>query len=276
MNSSRVSASQIRSIYLLLGECRELGDDLLQWRSHFWRGVAKLIDADLILHAAVNGSDGTPSMQSGGAWGFQNGFNAKGWFQFAQENPMSFKSEMTEFMLTRATEQMHGLVATRQEIMCESQWEASFDKNVVADMIGTSAAMQSYQWLRGKKQFDVCVITRGIGRKQFAEREAAVMHLLHAESAKQIGGALAGYDDPQPSRLPPRVRQVLQCMLEGDSDKQIAVRMGISTHTVNQYTKFVFRHFSVSGRLELLARWVKRGWGGNMGAWRTPDDVLEF
>jgi DNA-binding NarL/FixJ family response regulator len=59
--------------------------------------------------------------------------------------------------------------------------------------------------------------------------------------------------------LPPRVRQVLRCLLEGDGDKQIAVRLGLTRHTVNQYTKLLFRHFGVASRTELLARWVRRG-----------------
>jgi DNA-binding CsgD family transcriptional regulator len=54
------------------------------------------------------------------------------------------------------------------------------------------------------------------------------------------------------------VRQVLRCLLEGDGDKQIAARLGLSPHTVNQYAKAVFQHFGVRSRAELLARWVRR------------------
>jgi DNA-binding CsgD family transcriptional regulator len=42
--------------------------------------------------------------------------------------------------------------------------------------------------------------------------------------------------------------------------------LSISRYTVNQYTKIVYRHFGVQGRAELLARWVKRGWGARC-AW---------
>jgi DNA-binding CsgD family transcriptional regulator len=50
--------------------------------------------------------------------------------------------------------------------------------------------------------------------------------------------------------------------LEGDGDKQIAARLVLSKYTVNQYTKLIFRHFGVNSRPELLARWVRRGYGG--------------
>lgn len=74
-----------------------------------------------------------------------------------------------------------------------------------------------------------------------------------------IGGPLARFTDPNPRDLAPRVRQVLACLLEGDSDKQIGVRLGLSIYTVNQYTKTIYLHFSVNSRAELLARWIRRG-----------------
>jgi DNA-binding NarL/FixJ family response regulator len=76
-----------------------------------------------------------------------------------------------------------------------------------------------------------------------------------------MGGPLARFTDPSPYELPPRARQVLACLLEGDGDKQVAARLAISGHTVNQYAKAIFQHFGVRSRAELLARWIRRGWG---------------
>jgi DNA-binding CsgD family transcriptional regulator len=84
--------------------------------------------------------------------------------------------------------------------------------------------------------------------------------------APLVGDSLARFHEPAPADLSPRLRQVLRRLLEGDSDKQIAARLRISWYTVNQYTKIVYRHFGVQGRAELLARWVKRGWGARC-AW---------
>ena len=58
---------------------------------------------------------------------------------------------------------------------------------------------------------------------------------------------------------------MLRCLLEGDSDKQVAARLRLSPATVNEYTKRIYRHFRVTSRAELLARWVRRGWGA--GPW---------
>jgi hypothetical protein len=68
---------------------------------------------------------------------------------------------------------------------------------------------------------------------------------------------------------------VLRCLLEGDSDKQVGLRLGLPRHTVNQYAKQIFAHFGVGSRAELLARWVRRGWGGRfVWAEASPPDGL--
>ena len=56
--------------------------------------------------------------------------------------------------------------------------------------------------------------------------------------------------------LSPRHVETLQRLLEGDSEKQIAGRLKLSPHTVHVYVKALYRHFDVSSRGELLARFV--------------------
>jgi DNA-binding NarL/FixJ family response regulator len=97
-------------------------------------------------------------------------------------------------------------------------------------------------------------------RRDFGPRDRAIVQETQAALVGLIGGPLARFADPSPMALVPQVRRVLRCMLEGDSDKQIARRMKLSPYTVNQYTKVIFRHFRVRSRTELMARWIRRGW----------------
>jgi DNA-binding CsgD family transcriptional regulator len=107
---------------------------------------------------------------------------------------------------------------------------------------------------------------RVVGRPDFTAREKAVVREAAAIVAPLVGGPLGRYQDASPAELAPRARQVLRFLLEGDGDKQIVARLGISPHTVNQHTKEIYKHFGVRARPELLARWVRRGWGGGF-AW---------
>lgn len=68
--------------------------------------------------------------------------------------------------------------------------------------------------------------------------------------------AASGKEDSRIAALAPRVRQTLDRMLAGDSEKEIGVCLGVSRHTVHVYVKMLYRHFDVNSRGELLSRFV--------------------
>jgi len=88
-----------------------------------------------------------------------------------------------------------------------------------------------------------------------------LVRILHHEIGRLIGSRLApgGGGSAPADRLSPRMRQTLDCLLDGDGEKQIARRLGISLATVHQYVTALYRHFGVSGRAELMALWVRKG-----------------
>jgi DNA-binding NarL/FixJ family response regulator len=60
----------------------------------------------------------------------------------------------------------------------------------------------------------------------------------------------------QSPHLSPRMRQTLDELLAGSSEKEIAARLGLSRHTIHVYVKALYRGFEVNSRGELLARFV--------------------
>jgi DNA-binding NarL/FixJ family response regulator len=72
------------------------------------------------------------------------------------------------------------------------------------------------------------------------------------------------FHEPGPDALSPRLRQTLACLLRGDSEKQLAARLGLSPATIHQYVTALYRHFGVTSRAQLLALMIKRmrrgGW----------------
>jgi DNA-binding CsgD family transcriptional regulator len=278
VKSKRITEQDLQNIFTLLGECRELGDDYGQWRTHVMQGLARLVDAELIMHAAMTGIDERRNcMHSGSAWGFQNGFNLAGWIELAKNYGPDFSVTVLQMLTRIRASSESGLTLARQSIIPTKQWESSFDCQIVSRTIGTDAVMQSFHWANGRRQvLDSMTLGRGIGSRLFNEREEALVQLAHSQIAKLIGGPLAGHQEPQPSQLPLRVRQVLRCLLEGDGDKQIARRLRLSIYTVNQYTKHIFKFFQVSSRAELLARWIKRGWQLNTNDWQQHPATVGY
>ena len=76
------------------------------------------------------------------------------------------------------------------------------------------------------------------------------------------GGRLRVVPSASPSSASPnltrRVRQALELLLAGRSEKEVADVMGISPHTVHQYVKLLYREYRVRSRSELLAALLTR------------------
>src|SRR4051812_25654327 len=67
---------------------------------------------------------------------------------------------------------------------------------------------------------------------------AEFCQVLGAEYSCPTGLAIPG--------LAPRHRQTLERLLAGDSEKQIALKLGVSRNTVHVYVTALYRHFDVN------------------------------
>ena len=100
-------------------------------------------------------------------------------------------------------------------------------------------------------------LRRAPGRPRFSNRDRAIACVLHAAAA-WVYRADVMLASPDARALSPRQRETLRHLLAGHSEKQIAADMGLSPNTIHTYAKALHRHFGVSTRGELLARWVGR------------------
>jgi DNA-binding CsgD family transcriptional regulator len=66
------------------------------------------------------------------------------------------------------------------------------------------------------------------------------------------------HDERQVPVLSRRLRQTLELLLEGYSEREIARELGLSPHTVHGYCRDVFRRFGVPTRPRLMALWIAR------------------
>jgi DNA-binding CsgD family transcriptional regulator len=61
------------------------------------------------------------------------------------------------------------------------------------------------------------------------------------------------------SALAPRLQQTLDYLLAEHTERQVALKMSLSVHTVHDYVKALYLHFGVSSRRELISRWMQTG-----------------
>ena len=91
----------------------------------------------------------------------------------------------------------------------------------------------------------------------FTDRERSLLHCvfqnvpwLHGEAPLQAGAKLGGL-------LSRREREVLELLLEGHARKEVAARLNLSTHTVADYLKVIYKKLGVTSRAALLAKFIQ-------------------
>lgn len=87
---------------------------------------------------------------------------------------------------------------------------------------------------------------------------AAGLQARRLGSSESAGFAAAEEEGP-PVPLTPREMEILTAISEGASNKQIARRLGISTHTVKFHLEAVFAKLDAGSRAEAVAKGLRRG-----------------
>ncbi|MDB5310769.1 MAG: LuxR family regulatory protein [Gemmataceae bacterium] len=267
--SAHVSSPAVRAIHNLVGECRDLGDNPTRWREHAFARLAVEVGADLVVGGELAGlKSGCPRDLGNTSWGWDRGFDRRGWdraLELLQREP-NYSSIAGEY--GRRMSPNGGDALSLTELVTEPTWKRSVEYTEVFRTIGVEHAVYCLPSVPGKaNEASGSILLRAPGRPDFSAREKAIVREAHALLVALVGGPLARFSDPSPADLSPRVRDVLRCLLEGDGDKQVAARLGISRYTVNVHAKAIYRHFGVRSRAELLARWVRRGWSSGRPGW---------
>jgi DNA-binding CsgD family transcriptional regulator len=262
--SAALRLCDLRAAYRLVGECRDLGDDPTGWRIHLGAGVARLTGAGWSLVAEMEACVRGPRRDLGTAvWGWENGFNQAAWIRVLtgfQRDPL-YNPLMNAYIDRLSGD--GGRCLSRGEMIPDREWYPTAYYQEGHRHVGADATLTCFHRISGTDdEFAEIFVARRVGERDFSARDRAIVLEAAAAIAPLVGGTLARFGDVTPAGLSRRTREVLRCLLEGDSDKQIAARLRISRFTVNVHTKAIFAHFGVGGRAELLAIWVRRGWGG--------------
>jgi DNA-binding CsgD family transcriptional regulator len=264
--SARMRAEDCGAIVRLTGDCRDLGDDRHAWREQALAGLARLVDAELGIVGEMAGCRSMKPLDLGTVtYGWQTGFVGRSvfdaHFEAFNREPQTYMPTMVEGF--KRFDPTDGFCLRRTDLRADRAWYASAEYQRTMRSFEADHILWCFRPIptASDENFGL-VIFRGRRRRDFDSRELRLVHETAAALAPLLGGPLARFSEPSPLDLPPRARQVLACLLEGDGDKQVAARLRLSPHTVNQYVKLIFRHFGVSSRAELLARWIRRGWGG--------------
>jgi DNA-binding CsgD family transcriptional regulator len=252
----------VRDAYRLIGECRDLGGDAELWHRRMLEGLCRLVGA-----AAATGGGGRwnrPHHHVEPTLAIDVGLDAR-----AHQLYGAYKRELGPGgdPIFQALEHLPGrlVVRTRRQLVSDTAWYRSAAWHDYRRPIDIDNQLTSVFQLSAGGAVSVIALLRASSEREFSPREQQLLRFFHGELGRLIGRALVDASAPRSDKLSPRLRQTLACLVEGDSEKQLAARLGLSQATIHQYVTALYRRFGVSSRAQLLALAIKRmaraGWG---------------
>jgi DNA-binding CsgD family transcriptional regulator len=254
------AVQDVRDAYRLIVECRDLGSDPALWQMRMLAGVCQII-------GAPTGSCGE------GFWArpvhpiqplsfFDVGFAAR-----HRELFMGYLREIgpQRDAIFRALADVPGpvLTRTRSAAVSDTVWYRSADFNNYRKPAGIDHCLVSVCQVSDEGAIAAIALARGLRERDFSRGEVRLLEFFHGELRRLVGRQLVSATEASPEKLSPRLRQTLACLVEGDSEKQAAARLGLSPTTMHQYVTMLYRRFGVRSRGQLLAHVLRRsGRGG--------------
>ena len=255
--SQRLKLAEVRGVYRLLGECRDLGADPVAWRQHLLAELAALTGVRVVTTSLGRiEPDGLPTTtRLLSSHGLEPDDIAH-WEKIFVEHPEFLQSREADVARWTMATVRAGGTACLADICDRDEWYGSRLFNEVYRPTRVDAGVFSLVRIANGIAH-VILLQPALGEPWMTTRQARLVKLLHEELAPLVGTRLAADDRPAIAGLPPRVRQTLACLLDGDSEKQVAARLRIGRDTVHQYVQTLYRHFDVSSRGELMAYFLR-------------------
>lgn len=237
----------LRTVYILIGECRELGADPVVWRLHMLERLCELLGASL---ASI--SEGQPNQALVGQrvvdLGACDGSRQQFYKHWLDEHGMD-SHPFFDCLLS-----LNRPIATRarRQLVDDDSWYGSdFGKMLFEWKLDDLLASRL---IDKRGHLHLIGLHRGRGELPFSERECRLLSLFQRDLAPLADGVLASFESATIVEIAPRLLQTLLCLMQGHSEKEIAVRLGLSRNTVHDYIKKLHKHFDVSSRGELMNR----------------------
>jgi hypothetical protein len=244
---TRVTTRDLRALLHLAGELNELPDDRDGRVRHALRRMGELLHTPV---ASMQQSRGfrPDRREFPTVWGVVEGDAAarESFTRFAFEARNS--GETVAFLATHP-----GRAAVRSDVLADRAWFRSRVFNEYIRPAGIDMGVAGSYVLPGSNDVIGFSWNPVLRDRRFGARERAIVQIFNDEFGWFFKRIASG---PEPDRLslPRYLQRTLDRLMAGDSEKQAAVRLGLSRHTVHDYIKALHRRFGVASRAELLLK----------------------
>ena len=251
----RITPAFARRCSGVVQQCRDVGADSLAWETHLIDALRTLVGAKVgivgnMRHFASGRTQSVRSLRRGWA----DAAEERTWLEYVDRVPVERTPEYP--LLSRIQERL--ITRTRSQLWPEAEWRRSRAFNEVHKPAGIDDYIISIRQQPGVSIQHSVWVHRGVGEPPFTRRDWWAVRFVHEQIGARIGLDLASAAEPGLDALPPRQRQVLDLLLDGDSEKEAAATLGIAPATLHEHVLKVYAHFGVASRAELMAAFVGR------------------
>ncbi|MCR9292608.1 MAG: LuxR C-terminal-related transcriptional regulator [bacterium] len=253
--SQRMRIRDYRRIYELVGQCRELGADPLAWREHLQNAARDVFGSQIAIYTESDrvAEPGTRDwlrirLHLDSGWPCES--DRRAMFRLYETGHPD--CEGSPFTSEIADSPRLLKVGCRRDALDDRRWYRGFFYNEFMKPAHMDDAIMMRHRLGD--EIRLLVLQRANNDVAFELRQIRMLRLLGVELAREFNQSLAARGGFSVADLAPRLRQVLIGLLEGDSEKQVALRLSLSQHTVHDYVKSLHKRFQVQSRGELLSR----------------------
>jgi DNA-binding CsgD family transcriptional regulator len=252
--SQRIRFRDLRAIYELLGEVRQIGNDPKAWRSHMLSEGSRLIHADVAMtmdmcNAAMHSAS---ELIAPITTGWQSPAEEARYYSYFADYKMV--DDPGAHAVYAAHQRSWRASARRQEMVDDRTWYGSPIVSGVRREGGVDDFVFSSAFL-GPGVLHGFIFYRRWGHEPFEVHDHRLLKLLHASLLRMIfRGARQREALVKKYGLTPRLAQTLDLLISARSTKLISSEMKVTPYTLNGYVKLLYDRLRVSSRIELMHR----------------------
>ena len=250
--SESLRVQDVRDAYRLIGECRDLGGEPSLWYRHMLDGLSRWLGVPQVTGGEAR--MGPTGVEVLSAYGTCTAPAADALFhEYHRENGPA------DDPCFQALAKLPGPLTTRarRQLVPDSTWYRSASYERFREPAGIDQKALSFFQVSATALSGIA-FHAPLRDRDLSARELRSLEFFHAELGRLVGGALVSDTEPGLTDLSRRLRETLACLLEGDTEKQVAARLGVSHATAHQYVTALYRHFGVRSRAQLMAHAMRR------------------
>jgi DNA-binding CsgD family transcriptional regulator len=243
--------TELRRVLRLAGELRELAPGSLAHKQHALTGLCQLVGAQLGLWLGLEERrDGSLQLCETVDVGWSSARERAMFTAYLDAQPASV--DPSHAPLAIGMREHTQITVRRADVIDQRSWYRSSHVQDYRRAGGVDDFIYAGRRL-GAHHMRGLSLHRPWGDRPFRPHDVALVDAFTREAL--------WIHEPQKPALSPRLQQVLACLSRGLSEKLVADELSLSTHTVHQYVKDLYRRLGVRSRGELLAHVIRGGSG---------------